>query len=186
MHNDFKFRLPDPYDPQWLFSALGDHYAILKEQPVRKSMAIYDTFDWRLFNRSLVLYTCESNLLLRNLFKNRNIHSTPIATPPVFIGDFPDCKMKDHLSTVIKMRALIKHAELHSRSTAIRMLNRDEKTVARLVYEEFRAEPSENAPVLTTCMWLRPVRGYPKARRNLVNMSRRSRMCSAQKRRHLL
>jgi hypothetical protein len=71
MHNDLKFSLPDPYNPQQLSSALVDHYAIQKEQPVLKNMAIYDTFDWRLFNRSLVLYTSESKLLLRNLFKNK-------------------------------------------------------------------------------------------------------------------
>ena len=168
MHNHLKFSLPDGYNQQHLTGALADHYAINKEQPVLKSMAIYDTFDWRLFNRSLVLYTSENRLFLRNLFKNTIIHSIVITSPPVFIRDFPDSKLKAHLSTVLKMRALFKLTEIYSRSTVHRILNQDEKTVARLVSEEFRPERGENAPVLTTYLWLQPVKGYTKYCQHLI------------------
>ena len=168
MHNHLKFSLPDGYNQQQLIDALADHYAIKKEQTVLMSMAIYDTFDWRLFNKSLVLYTSENNLFLRNLFKNNIIHSALITSPPVFIWDFPDSKLKAHLSTVIKMRALLKLTELHSRSTVHRILNQDEKTVARLVAEEFRSAREKNAPVLATYLWLQPVKGYTKDCQHLI------------------
>ena len=70
MHNHLKFSLPDGYNQQQLTGALADRYAIKKEQTVLMSMAIYDTFDWRLFNKSLVLYTSENKLFLRNLSKH--------------------------------------------------------------------------------------------------------------------
>ena len=150
MHNHLKFSLPDGYNQQQLVGALADHYAIKKEQTVLMSTAIYDTFDWRLFNKSLVLYTSENKLFLRNLFKNTIIHTAEMTLPPVFIWDFPDSKLKEHLSTVLKMRALLKLTELHSRSTIHRILNQDEKTVASLVSEKFRSARGKNAPVLAT------------------------------------
>ena len=168
MHNHLKFSLPDGYNQQQLIGALADHYAIKKEQTVLMSMAIYDTFDWRLFNKSLVLYTSENKLFLRNLFKNTIIHSAAMTLPPVFIWDFPDSKLKEHLSTVLKMRALLKLTELHSRSTIHRILNQDEKTVARLVSEEFRSARGKNAPVLATYLWLQPVKGYTKDCQHLI------------------
>ena len=168
MHNHLKFSLPGEYDQQQLTNALADHYAIKKEQPVLKSMAIYDTFDWRLFNKLFVLYTSENKLFLRNLFKSTIIHSAAITLPPVFIWDFPDSELKEHLATVLKMRALFKLTELHSRSTVHRILNQDEKTVARLVYEEIKSARAKNAPVLATYLWLQPVKGYTKDCQNLI------------------
>jgi CHAD domain-containing protein len=168
MHNYLKFSLPDEYNQQQLAGALADHYVIKKERPVLKRTAIYDTFDWRLFNKSFVLYTSENKLFLRKLFKNAIIHNGAITSPPVFIWDFPDSELKEQLSPVLKMRALLKLIELHSRLTAHRILNQDEKTVARLIYEEIRPVRGKNAPVLATYLWLQPVKGYTKACQNIT------------------
>ncbi|MFC1858283.1 CHAD domain-containing protein [Thermodesulfobacteriota bacterium] len=168
MHDYLKFSLPEEYNQQQLTGALADHYAIKKERPVLKSMAIYDTFDWRLFNKSFVLCTSENKLYLRKLFKNAIIHSTAITSPPVFIWDFPDSELKERLTPVLKMRALFKLIELHSRSTAHCILNQDEKTAARLVYEEIRPARVKTAPVLATYLWLQPVKGYTKYCQNIT------------------
>jgi CHAD domain-containing protein len=168
MDNHLKFSLPDGYDEQQLINELADHYAIKKERPMLNSIAIYDTFDWRLFNKSFVLYASGNKLFLRKLFKNAIIHSAEITSPPIFIWDFPESELKELLALIIKMRALFKLAEVHSRSTAYRILNQDEKTVARLVYEEIRPSNGKNAPVLATHLWLQPVKGYPNYSRNLA------------------
>jgi CHAD domain-containing protein len=168
MHDHLKFSLPDEYNQQQLTGVLADHYGIKKERSVLKSMAIYDTFDWRLFNKSFVLYTLENKLFLRKLFKNAIIHSASITSPPVFVWDFPDSELKKKLSPVLKMRALFELIELHSRFTAYRILNQDEKTVTRLIYEEIRPIRGKNAPVLATYLWLQPVKGYTKACQNIT------------------
>jgi CHAD domain-containing protein len=168
MHNHLKFSLPDEYNQQQLAGALADHYVIKKERPVLKRTAIYDTFDWRLFNKSFVLYTSQNKLFLRKLFKNTIIHSAVITSPPGFLWDFPESELKERLSSVLKMRALLKLIELHSRLTAHRILNQDEKTVARLVYEEIRPVRGKNAPVLATYLWLQPVKGYTKDCQNIT------------------
>ena len=168
MHDHLKFSLPDGYDQEQMTGALADHYSIKKERPMLKRVAFYDTFDWRFFNKSFVLYTSENKLFLRKLFKNEIICNIVITSPPVFLWDFPDSELKERLAPVLKMRALIKLVELHSRLTVHRILNQDEKTVTRLVYEEIRPVRGKNAPVLATYLWLQPVKGYTKDCQNIT------------------
>ena len=81
MCNNMKFNLPEgsegpkEYDKQELITILSDLYLIKKERSIRNSFAIYDTFDWRLFNKSLVLYKSGSKLFLRKLYKTTIIQN---------------------------------------------------------------------------------------------------------------
>ena len=113
MRNNLKFNLPDGYDKQQLISELADQYAIKKEPAISESFAIYDTFDWRLFNKSLVLYRSGNKLFLRKLTKSEILHTIEITSLPVFIWDFPDGKLKKHLVPIIKKRALLKLVEMN-------------------------------------------------------------------------
>jgi CHAD domain-containing protein len=168
MRNDLKFNLPDGYDEKQFMGKLADQYAIKKESAVAARFTIYDTFDWRLFNKSLVLYASGNRLFLRKLDKTDIMHSARISSLPVFIRDFPAGELKEQLAPIIKIRALLKLVEVHSRSRPYRILNPDEKTVARLVYEEIRPSRNKDAPALATYLWLKPVRGYPKYSHNLA------------------
>ena len=167
MRHTLQFSFPDGYDEQQLIGELADHYSIKKERFVFDSFTIYDTFDWRLFNKSLVLYRSGNRLVLRKLFESATMHSVEITSPPVFIWDFPDSELKEQLAPIIKMRALLKLAEVYSRAAPYRIFNQDEKTVARLIYEEIRPSRDKDIPALTTYMWLKPVKGYPKHFQNL-------------------
>lgn len=168
MRNNLKFNLPDGYNEQQLISELVDQYAVKKEPAVSESFTIYDTFDWRLFNKSLVLYLSGNKMFLRELAKNKIIHTIEITSLPVFIWDFPDGKLKKQLVPIVKMRALLKLVEVHCRSTTYSILNQDEKTVARLAYEEILSSREKNAWALVAHLWLKPVKGYPKYSKNLA------------------
>jgi CHAD domain-containing protein len=167
MNRSIKFLLPDGYTTKQLIAELSKVFTIKTERPVLKRMAIYDTFDWRLFNKSLVLTVSGKSLLLRELFKTDYIHGTVISRPPVFLKDFPDGELKELLTPVIKMRALFKLVEVYSWSRFHRILNPDEKTVATLVYEEIRSTRAKESPVLIAYFWIHPVKGYSKYSRNL-------------------
>ena len=168
MLKDLKYNLPDGYDERQFIRKLAVQYTLKREPTLAERICFFDTFDWRLFNKSLVLYGSGSNLFLRKLTKSENIHAIEITSLPVFIWDFPDGDLKRRLAPIIKMRALLMLVEVHSRSTLYRVLNRDEKTVARLVYEDFWFKGTKDAPTLGTHLWLKPVRGYPKYSRNLA------------------
>jgi CHAD domain-containing protein len=168
MRNNLKFNLPNGYNRQKLIDELADQYAIKKEPAVSESFAIYDTFDWRLFNKSLILYGSGNKLFLRKLAKSEILHTIEITSLPIFIWDFPAGKLKQQLVPIIKMRALLKLVEVHCRSTTYRILNRDEKTVTRLAYEEILPSRNKDAPTLAAHLWLKPVKGYPKYSQNLA------------------
>jgi len=168
MRNNLKFNLPNGYNRQKLIDELADHYTIKKEPTVVKNFTIYDTFDWRLFNKSLVLYTSGSKLFLRKLAKNEINHSAEFTSLPVFIWEFPDGELKKILAPIIKMRAILQLIELDSRSTLYHILNRDEKTVVRLAYAEIRPSRNKDEPALASYLCLKPVRGYSKYSRSLA------------------
>jgi len=163
-----KFNIPDGYKVQQLISELADQYAIKKEPVISESFAIYDTFDWRLFNKSLVLYRSGNRLYLRKLAKSKIIHTVKITSLPIFIWDFPDFELKKQLVPIIKMRALFKLVEMPCRLTTYCILNQDEKTVVQLAYEEILPSRKKNVTALAAHLWLKPVKGYPKYSQNLT------------------
>ena len=157
-----KFNLPGEYDIEQFINESSDPYTVKKERVKTETIRIYDTFDWRLFNKSLVLYSCADKLCLRKLSKSEIMHSVNITSFPVFIWEFPSSKLKEQLAAVIGVRALLKLVEIQSRSMPYRLLDREGKTVVRLVYEEIRSSRNKNAPALAAHLWLQPVRGYSK------------------------
>ena len=167
MNIPIKFNFPEGHDVNKLIGLLSNVYPIKTERPIQKRMAIYDTFDWRLFNESLVLTVSGKSLLLRKLFKPDNLHSAEISRPPLFLKDLPNGGLKKFLSPIIEMRTLFKLVEVFSWSRSHRVLNPDEKTVAILVHEEIRSFREKESPVLASYLWLHPVKGYSKYSRNL-------------------
>ena len=162
MHENLKYNLPED-DPQCRFiSQLTDQFRI-KDAPSRsEKLRFYDTFDWRLFNNSLVLYQSENTFYLRKLAHHEIIDHLELNAPPSFAWNFPESSLKERLVPILKMRALMRLAEIHCRTRPYHILNRDEKTVVRLVYEEIRPTRKKDAAALQTHLWLKPVRGYPK------------------------
>ncbi len=169
MINNLKFNLPEGHDEKQFIRQLADQYTLKKEPAVAERFTIYDTFDWRLFNKSLILHSSGNKLFLRKLTKSEILHSVEFSRTPAFIWDLPAGELKDKLAPIIKMRALLRLVEVQSRSTPYRILNPDEKTVARLVFEEIRPPRKRSIAALANHLWLKPVKGYPKYARTLAN-----------------
>ena len=160
MNIPIKYNLPDGIDANQLIADFSNAYAIKTEPSKLKRIAIYDTFDWRLFDQSLVLTVSGKNLLLRKLFKTDTILRAEISRPPVFLADFPNGELKKLLTPIINVRALFKLVEVYSCSRLHRVLNPDEKTVAILMHEKIRSSRDKESPVLAAYLWLHPVKGY--------------------------
>jgi CHAD domain-containing protein len=162
MVDSTQFDLPGEYDIEQFINESSDPYVVKKERVKTETIRIYDTFDWRLFNRSLVLYSCADKLCLRKLSKREIMHCVNITPFPVFIWEFPSGKLKEQLAAVIGVRALLELVEIQSRSMPYRLLDREGKTVVRFVYEAIRSSRNKNAPALAAHLWLQPVMGYTK------------------------
>ena len=168
MDDHLKFNLPNGYNQQQWISELANQYEIKKEPTVFDKFTFFDTFDWRLFSKSLALYQSGNKLFLSKLTKSELLHSAEIKPLPVFIWNFPDGCLKKHLGPILKMRALLKLVQVHSRSTTYRVLNQSEKTVVRLAFEEILPSGEKDAPILAEYLWLKPVKGYAKYSQNLT------------------
>ncbi|MBW1867543.1 MAG: CHAD domain-containing protein [Deltaproteobacteria bacterium] len=168
MNNDLKFNLPEGLSEQKLVLALAEHYTIKKQSDVTQQQAFYDTFDWRLLNESLVLFTSENRLSLCELNNNNLIESIGIKSVPVFAKNFPEGGLRDRLSPIIKMRALLELVALSSCSTPYHVLNSDDKTVARLFFEKIQLSHEKDPKEIAVYLWLKPVKGYLRYSRGLT------------------
>jgi len=162
MRNTIKFNLANDELERHISDHLVTQYQMNKEATINGRLTYYDTFDWRLFHKSLVLFTFQDRLILRKLGKDRIIHSLNTKPVPCFIWEFPEGDLKQYLEPVIKVRRLLNLVDLTSRIIPYRILNNDEKTVARLLFETIRTRSRKKPRTIGTQLWLKSVKGYPK------------------------
>jgi len=165
MQNDLKFTLPEDFKQHEFVRELQDHYLIQQEKTVREQYVYYDTFDWRLYNKSLVLCSTAQTLLLRSLDQTTVLDRATMTVPPIVLSDFPSGSLREQVAPIIEMRALLKLFAMDAQCTHIRILNTDAKTVLRLLVEVDTLAEAKDAPPFATYLWLKPVRGYDKAAR---------------------
>jgi CHAD domain-containing protein len=162
-----KFHIPPGHDAKRWIGELTDRYSVQEGRIRVEKISFYDTFDWRLFHRSLVLYSYGNKLFLRKLFDTGILHSAIVASPPVFHSDLPDSDLKKRLAQIVNARALGKLADIYSRKTPYRILRRGKKPVARLVHEEIRLSRGKDMPALAAYLWWKPEKESSRSSRNL-------------------
>jgi len=126
----------------------------------------YDSFDWRLYSNDI---TCEFNrtknvsvLTLRSIKSGQVIDSLEAMKAPVFSNEFEPGIMRDTLEPVLEMRALLPICTLNYVTYHLNVINKDEKTILRLLIEEYG---QFNNRVL-----LQPVKGYDKAAEHITEI----------------
>ena len=139
MDTNLHFRLPDESERGQIDQLLADKFDFMVEPPISEKWTFHDTFDWRLFNGSLVLRHSGEELSLEHLSGGESLKGLAGMSPPEFTWDLPESKLRKRLEPIIKMRALLPLAGIRTRSRNYRILNPNKKTVARLVYTEVRA-----------------------------------------------
>ena len=163
-----RFSLPEGHDEEQIEAFLTADFAFAVEEPAVQRRAIYDTFDWRLYRRSLTLFYAGHELALRRLSDGERMHSLVTACPPAFVWDLAEGPVQEQLEPVVEMRALLMLAEIRTHSRTYRILNADQKTVARLVYTQARFGADNSVSATGAYLTLLPVRGYPKHARRLA------------------
>jgi CHAD domain-containing protein len=168
MVQPISFSIANEHLEQNLTQELSDNFPIIEDLTATESLTFFDTFDWRLFNASLILNRSGNQYVLRQLKKTNNIlQSQAVDSQPKFLWEFPEGALREQLEPIVQMRALLKLVEVELSSTSYRILNEEEKTVARITYESFKSKNGEELypPVKQLC--LKPVRGYAKPARKI-------------------
>jgi hypothetical protein len=131
LETNLRFKLPKKFDQEQLGGLIADRYAFELDKPLANRILIYDTFDWRLFQRLLSLHGSGSRLVLRSLENSENRQTVVFSAKPRFAWDLPESPLREWLEPIIKMRALLALATYQKRSTRYHILNKDDKTVIR-------------------------------------------------------
>ncbi|MCO6450321.1 MAG: CHAD domain-containing protein [Caldilineales bacterium] len=148
---------------------LADNYEFVVEAPGVDAWRIFDTFDWLLFNRAMMLRRTGSEFALVAL-NGGTIRNCEIrGGDPVFARDFPEGVLRSDLARIINERALFPLAEVYVEETSYRILDDEQKTVARLIRTQVRGEGDEfGGADSASFLGVRTLRGYEKHARRLA------------------
>jgi CHAD domain-containing protein len=144
---------------------LQEQYLIQQDETYSEHYVYYDTFDWRLYNKALMLCSSAQTLSLQSLETYAVLERATTTVRPVFLSDVPSGSLQEQVAAIIEMRALLTLFAMDVQYTRIRIMNNDAKTVVRLLYEAGTLPEAKDALPVATCLWLKPVRGYEKEAR---------------------
>lgn len=161
------FYLPAGVTPQQLITALSQQFTVSHPTVATQVIDFYDTFDWRLYDKSLVLYYSSGFVAVRRLYNHQTIHQLALDAVPKFVWDFPDGPLKKQLEPVVAMRALLPQVRAEVQSKSFRILNQNQKTVVKLAFEVLHPT-GEGVVIVPPLVRLNPVRGYDSQAKTLA------------------
>ena len=133
----------------------------------RDRRTCFDTFDWRLWSAGAALAASRDGAQWVVHWRREEAggeHRERLDGPPAFVWDLPQGQLRRDLEGLLEMRRLLPLAQLEHRSEEVRLLDRREKTVARLWLESWsvRTPGGRTAKRLAPRLVVAPVRGYDR------------------------
>ena len=156
--------LPEVFDLKNLTSEISKFFTIRSHAPCHIVQSYYDTFDWRLFNKSRVLFREGNEFQLRSMDTNKMIASVSVTMKKryLFWWDFPDSLLKEKLHACLTVRALIPFCKIDKQSLSWVVLNKDDKTILRVYIEMMDLTKNRKKKNLLHVMRLQSLRGYER------------------------
>jgi CHAD domain-containing protein len=139
---------------------LQKNFSLFKELKQSGPCYYFDTFDWRLYRQGYYLYFYGGELFLYQHQKNKVAEKQDyqIANPEKF--NLSDGSIQNKIGPIIDIRALMSKANFQLSVQSFRILNRDEKTIARIKYEQCKIKDRNKYKSLLPVFEIRPLRGY--------------------------
>ncbi|MCI5211806.1 MAG: CHAD domain-containing protein, partial [Candidatus Electrothrix sp. ATG2] len=152
-------KMPDASALQEMANKLEKKYTFQDAPPRTVSLSFYDSFDWRLYSDGLLCFQQGNRLFLTDMMGRELVPSIlSFGQAPGFCWNLPDSALKQKLASVLEMRTLLLQTSFSRTTRQLRVLNKDEKTVAMLMFSELIAENGQ----LVCSVHLHEVRSYGK------------------------
>ena len=180
------FILPSGLSADELLASVQQQFRHHAEPPRMLQRTWYDSFDWRLYaNNSTLEDTRDGNehtLVLRTLKGKQGDARLKLKKAPRFAWDLPPGHFRERLEPVLEMRELAPKLRIRSRVNTLRILNKDEKTVAWLVVEEntLPRQQGLRAGKLDNRVSVIQVRGFPKPSMEVARLLQQRGLSEAQ------
>ncbi len=154
-----------------VLAAVEAHGRFARDRGESVRRTLFDTFDWRLYGQGTVLEhrvdPSSAWLVWRSVDDGEVLGRYHLDEVPRFVADLPAGPVTDRLGAVVEMRALLPLVTVEARHLTLRLLDDEDKTVARVVVEEgasARADGARSRPTrLAPQVEVLPVRGYVEA-----------------------
>lgn len=156
-------------DGKRALAAIASAFPSRRERLHRTRRIYLDTFDWRLYRRDLRLWLVSDNgngMLCLECDEEIIKERLPRARIPEFARDLPDGPVRERLASVIDVRRLLPRAEIEDAATGLRILDDEQKTVARVQLVNTSAsipDAEKSSGFLDPTLEVIPVRGYETA-----------------------
>lgn len=160
VENNLYFRLPPEADDHSLAIIVGDGYTLRAEKSLRSTETFYDTFDWRLFNKSLTLSRLGKEWVVRCLATGAALETLERVGPLNFGWEFEESPLQRRIESILKERRLFQIGKACIESIPYRVLNAESKTVAWLEHRRVSACTAVGALPFDAYLTLCAVRGY--------------------------
>jgi len=160
--------IPDSVELEELLFRIADTFSVRIEPPNKSSISYYDSFDWRLYNKKILLQRESDSWQLIDFERGSEISASKNRgfMTKTFAWNFPVGRFRSTLESVLDIRAAIRLVTLSMSSTRAKILNSDDKTVCYVNFEEWVIE---NQPDTFRTIRLEKIRGYEKHVKAVLN-----------------
>ncbi|MGP8323561.1 MAG: CHAD domain-containing protein, partial [Methanosarcinaceae archaeon] len=158
------FALVEDMDHQNLIRMISESYEFAHDPPATMRDSYFDSFDWLLYNENLLLFKQDDTFYLKDMESFEVVAECPMEHKDVtrFWWDFPDCELKTKLAACLDVRTLLPFLEMEMKRKKFHILNKDEKTVLRVYFDEIKTIGDVSIQKTIRTITLTPVRGYKK------------------------
>ena len=170
----FEFIIPDALDNSELQARLQHGMRFEAEPPAVERRTCLDSFDWRMHGNAAALEEIHDGkhhrLVWRALSNGARREQAILDKTPRFARELPPGRLRDRLETIVEMRELLPLVTITSRVHTLRVLNKLDKTVARVAFQENSARRPDGGRSfkLDRRAVVIPVKGYQKPCKQLV------------------
>src|ERR1700747_1484733 len=133
-------------------AALPPKFALVTGPEQTVSHTWLDTFDWRLHAAGISLEYLDDGPLIMQFPDGSRLQGPRAKKWPALLHELPAGRLRNALAPIVAPRALLSVVTVQRAVRESRVLNADEKTVARLV--------TESADDGTSQLQVQPLRGY--------------------------
>lgn len=170
--NPVCFVFPDEDRQQKIIEQLKEDMDLQQYPPVSINLCYLDSFDWRLQQQGLLLVKKGAELQMQEKKSGRLISSCAVTEAIKWPDRLPAGELRERLSRILEMRALIPIVNVEVQSTMLHLLDSDEKTLLRMQLEEAVCyKPGVNEQFkLAPRVCLIPLKGYQNQLRKIAKI----------------
>ena len=151
------WRLSEATQPQQIKEALAKRFAL--GNPANQSLkyALVDNFEHTLWHSGNLLFQAKQHFILQGA--NTQLEQVCDHKNPRFWWDFPPGELQNLLAQQLGFWSLAPIADISIQKSLVNVLNRDEKTVLRLVFTHHQQADEQQSVQYASLL---PLRGYSK------------------------